>query len=159
MEKAHWHKHYEECDKYCPMHPDYKKPIKKGPYKVAIVGSREFTDYSIVKEALDNIKDKIALIISGGAKGVDTLAQRYACENGIPIHIYYPNYSKYGKKAPFVRNVVIANLAEYMIAFGHMDSKGTRHVVNKMKELNKPYMFFQFMGNGVGVETNLIEGL
>lgn len=156
MEKAHWHKHYEECDKYCPMHPDYKEPVKKGPFKVAIVGSREFYDYAFMKKVLDTRLDKIALIISGGAKGADTLAQRYAKENGIPIHIYYPKYRQFGRGAPYKRNVIIANLAERMIAFGYPDSKGTRHVVDKMKDLGKPYMFIQLTGNGFGVETNMV---
>lgn len=107
-------------------------------YKVAIVGSRRFTDYELMKKVLDPQLDNIALIISGGAKGADTLAQKYAQENGIPIHIYYPKYSEFGKRAPLRRNVVIANLAEKMIAFAYPDSRGTRHVVSKMKQLNKP---------------------
>ena len=153
---AHWHKPYEDCNKYCPAHPDYKEVKKpKGSFKLAIVGSRDFTDYALMKKVLDPQLEKISLIISGGAKGADTLAQRYAKENGIPIHIYYPNYKEFGYSAPLRRNVVIANLAERMVAFGYADSKGTRHVVNKMAQLKKPYIFIQLSGCGFGIETSL----
>ena len=126
-------------------------------YKVAVVGSRRFTDYLFMRSALDARKDKIGMIVSGGAKGADTLAQRYAKDNGIPIYIIYPEYDMYGRGAPLRRNVTIANLAEYMIAFGYPDSRGTRHVVNKMKDLNKPYIFIQISGSGFGIETNQID--
>jgi len=91
-------------------------------YKVAIVGSRRFNDYNFMRRVLDPHVDDISMIISGGARGADTLAQRYARDNGIPIYIIYPEYGKYGKAAPFRRNVMIANLAEKMIAFAYSDS-------------------------------------
>jgi len=112
-------------------------------YKIAIVGSRTFTDYEFMKQILDAHKDKIALIISGGADGADTLAQRYAKENAIPIHIYYPDWKNYGKRAGFRRNVIIANLAEKMIAFWDGKSKGTKHSIDKMKQLGKPIVVIQ----------------
>jgi len=107
-------------------------------YKVAIVGSRRFNNYEFMKHTLDSHRDKIAMIISGGARGADTLAQRYAKENGLPILIYYPDWKTYGKRAGFRRNVVVANVAEYMIAFAYSDSRGTRHVVKQMEKLGKP---------------------
>ena len=116
---------------------EFEKVYGEEMYKVAIVGSRRFKDYAFMKEILDPQLNKISLIISGGAIGADTLAQRYAKENGIPIQIYYPIYKKYGKKAPLVRNVIIANLCEKMVAFAYPDSRGTRHVVKKAKDLDK----------------------
>ena len=96
-----------------------------------------------MRRVLDPHVNDISMIISGGAKGADTLAQRYARDNGIPIYIIYPDYRKYGKVAPFRRNVIIANLAEKMIAFAYSDSRGTRHAVNKMKQLNKPVVVIE----------------
>lgn len=107
-------------------------------YKLAIVGSRRFINYDLMCRILEPHLGNIALIISGGAIGADTLAQKFAKDNAIPIHIYYPDWKKYGKRAGFRRNVIVANLAERMIAFAYNDSRGTRHVVSKMKELNKP---------------------
>lgn len=146
--------HVHRVDQLKPM-SKLKELLKM--YKVAVVGSRRFTDYDLMKQILNQQHDKIGMIISGGAKGADTLAQRYAKDNGIPMHIIYPEYEKYGKRAPLRRNVTIANLAEKMIAFGYPDSRGTRHVVDKMKQLNKPYVFIMYSGNGFGVETNQID--
>ena len=79
------------------------------------------------------------MIVSGGAIGTDTLAQRYAKESGMSILIHYPNYKKYGrKKAPVMRNLKIADDAEKMIAFPLANSVGTWHTVKAMEKLGKP---------------------
>jgi hypothetical protein len=104
---------------------------------VAVVGSREFNDYERMKAVLYPHRDKITMIISGGAIGADTLAQRYAKEKGIPILIHYPNYKKFGKGAPTRRNFDIAEDAEIMIAFPLGSSVGTWHAIKVMKKLGK----------------------
>lgn len=50
-----------------------------------VIGSRTFTDYDLVKKELDNYV--ISKIVSGGAKGADRLAEKYAHENNIPVEI------------------------------------------------------------------------
>lgn len=127
--------HVFTVDKLKPM-VELEKLLKM--YKIAIVGSRDFVNYSLMKKTLDPHLDKIGMIVSGGAKGADILAQRYAQENAIPIHIIYPDWKKYGKRAGFRRNVQIANLAERMIAFWDGESRGTKHSIDKMKQLEKP---------------------
>lgn len=60
------------------------------PRNIAIVGSRDFTDYEFFKTKveylLQNIKEEI-IIVSGGAKGVDSLANQYE-----DIFLYVYNY-------------------------------------------------------------------
>ena len=53
--------------------------------KLAVVGSRTFNDYNLLKEHLDKIHaiTPITLIISGGAKGADKLAEKWAHQNNI----------------------------------------------------------------------------
>ncbi len=48
---------------------------------IAVVGSRSFTNYSLVEEVLDRFTVSTDILVSGGAKGADTLAERYANEN------------------------------------------------------------------------------
>ena len=127
--------HIFTVDKLKPM-IELEKLLKM--YKIAIVGSRGFVNYSLMKKTLDPHLDKIGMIVSGGAKGADTLAQRYAQDNAIPLYIIYPDWKKYGKRAGFRRNVMIANLAERMIAFWDGESRGTKHSIDKMKQLEKP---------------------
>lgn len=107
--------------------------------KLAVVGSREFYNYELLKAILDPYRDKIDMIVSGGATGADTLGQRYAKENGMSILIHYPDYKKYGKKkAPIMRNLKIAEDAEKMLAFPLKVSVGTWHAIKAMEDLGKP---------------------
>ena len=108
--------------------------------KVAIVGSRRFTNYGYMCQILDTARDngKIDLIVSGGAKGADSLAQHYAKDNGIPILIYYPDWDKHNKAAGVIRNQHIVDEADIMIAFAYDDSIGTRDSIRKMEKAKKP---------------------
>ena len=96
---------------------------------LAVVGSRTFTNYELFKAELDHYRN-ITRIISGGAKGADVMARRYAKENDITIREYIPNWSQYGKNAGYKRNVFIIDDAEQLLAFWDGSSKGTRHSID-----------------------------
>ena len=100
--------------------------------KVAVVGSRGFSDYKLLSETLDKIK--ITLIISGSAKGADTLGEQYAKDNGIETKIFKPDWEKHGKAAGMLRNTDIINEAELVVAFWDGSSKGTLDSINKAKK-------------------------
>ena len=110
--------------------------------KLAIVGSRTFNDYHLLKETIFNnekyevVKSNIRYLISGGAAGADSLAQQLAKELGIAILIFYPDWS-IGKSAGFVRNKLIIKSSNLVFAFQENDSKGTQHSINLAKEMNK----------------------
>lgn len=98
--------------------------------KLAIIGSRTFTDYEYLKErVLSMIEsvDEIECIISGGAKGVDTLAEIFAKEFNIKTEIYLPQWDVYGKAAGMIRNKTIIDSATKVIAFWDNKSKGTKN--------------------------------
>jgi hypothetical protein len=103
--------------------------------KVAVIGSRGFNNYELVKETLSKIN--ITLIVSGGAKGADTLGEQYAKDNGIETKIFLPDWEKHGKAAGMLRNTDIINESEVVIAFWDGSSKGTLDSINKAKKLNK----------------------
>jgi len=110
--------------------------------KVAVIGSRSFNDYERVKQTLSSMT--ITLIISGGAKGADTLAERYAKENGIPTKIFLPDWEKHKKAAGFIRNTDIINEAEVVVAFWDNSSRGTLDSINKAKTQNKKVIIVSF---------------
>lgn len=92
------------------------------------------------------IKGKKIKIISGGAKGVDTLAKRYADDHHFKFEEFLPNYGKYaGWQAPLERNTTIAELCDEMIAVQINGSSGTNDVVNKARKLNKPVSLVTFL--------------
>ena len=61
--------------------------------KLLIAGSRSIKEYDFKKY----IPEGTTLIITGGAAGVDTLAEKYADELGLSKLIIRPKYDVYGK--------------------------------------------------------------
>ena len=102
--------------------------------KVAIIGSRTVKDVDLSRY----IPPETTLIISGGAIGVDTIAERYADEHGIEKLIIRPEYNLYGKRAPLVRNRLIVDQADLVIAFWDGESRGTAYTVSYAQQRKVP---------------------
>lgn len=111
--------------------------------KVAIVGSRTFDDYTLLYNTLKEITN-IELIVSGGARGADSLAESWAKVNKTPVKIFLPNWDKFGKSAGFKRNVQIVENCDLLIAFWDGKSKGTEHSINLAKQMKKDIKIIYF---------------
>ena len=119
----------------------------KRKIKIAIVGSRDFVDFEEFKEKVTPIflelVGNIDCIISGGAKGADSLAEEYAKVNKINTVIYRPDWKKYGRGAGIVRNRAIIENSDLVIAFIKNNSRGTTNSIKVARELNKELMVFE----------------
>ena len=108
--------------------------------KIAIVGTRNpgvsYQEWKSILLTKINTS-QVSLIVSGGAKGIDTYAKLFAGRHHIPLKEYLPDYSKYGRKAPLCRNTQIVHEASTVIAFPSPDSKGTFHSIRKAERLSK----------------------
>jgi len=119
-------------------------------FKLAVVGSRTFTDYKLLSKTLDEIESKktITQIISGGAVGADSFANKWAKDNGKPILIIYPRwYNKkgfYDKGAGFKRNLKIVDACDAVVAFTN-GSKGTAHTIDAATSMGKRVKIVSFM--------------
>lgn len=102
--------------------------------KIAVVGSRGL---SLSEEMLAMYLSEADEIVSGGAKGVDTCVARYAKEKEIPLTEFLPDYSRYGKGAPIVRNKQIVDYADKVVVFWDGSSKGTLSVIRYAERINK----------------------
>jgi len=102
--------------------------------KVAVIGSRGFNNYELIKETLSSLD--ITLVVSGGAMGADTLGERYARENSIPTKIFKPDWTK-GRGAGFLRNTDIINEADTVVAFWDGKSRGTLDSIKKAEKQGK----------------------
>ena len=106
--------------------------------KMAIVGSRTFNEYETLRATLEPYKDKITEIVSGGARGADTLGERWAKEHNKKITIFYPDWDTHGKAAGFIRNKDIVENSDGVVAFWDGKSKGTVHSMKLAEKLDKP---------------------
>ena len=100
--------------------------------KIAIVGSREINKIDIEKYITKEDE-----IVSGGAKGVDTIAANYAKNYGIKLTEFFPQYKIYGKAAPIIRNKEIVDYADKVIVFWNGKSKGTLSVIKYAEKTGK----------------------
>ncbi len=109
--------------------------------KLAIVGSRTFNDYSLLEHTLYNLilesDIEIKEIVSGGARGADSLAKQFALDNDITYLEFKAAWDLYGKSAGYKRNVQIVEACDAVLAFWDGESKGTKHSIDLAKKLNK----------------------
>jgi len=116
--------------------------------KIVIFGSRNFSDYELLKKVCDKIIRKLSpssvTIISGAARGADTLGERYANEKGYDLERYPAEWDRYGKSAGYRRNEKMARIADIGIGFWDGKSKGTRHMIETMKKLGKKVYIKRF---------------
>ena len=78
------------------------------------------------------------LIISGGAKGIDSRAEQAADKKKISKLILRPDYEKYGRSAPLHRNRQIVDMCDMLFAFWDGKSRGTRFSVEYANKVGKP---------------------
>ncbi len=102
--------------------------------KVAVVGSRCLT----INNLEEYLPIETTVIISGGAKGIDSCARKYTVENNIELTEFLPNYSRYGRTAPLRRNIDIINSADLVLAFWDGKSRGTKFVIDNCNRLGVP---------------------
>lgn len=111
---------------------------------VAIVGSRTFMDTKLVERVIRRLleRDPEVVIVSGGAHGADTLAEKIArklCKR--PPIVFPADWSK-GKGAGFARNQQIVAACEQVIGFWDGASRGTLHTLTLAIAAEKPVFVY-----------------
>lgn len=110
--------------------------------RLAIVGSRGFNDYERLCAAVSALAEREQLnvvgVVSGGARGVDSLGARYAHEHGLQLTEFLPDYDKYGRGAPLIRNKTIIENADYVLSVWDGKSRGTLNAIGHAQKLGKP---------------------
>lgn len=122
--------------------------------KLIIAGSRSITDYNILFKAMSHYcirVDQIERILSGGAPGVDSLAEIFAKDNAIPFDLYKADWKnldapnaiirtnrygeEYNKRAGLDRNELMAQNGDVLLAIWDGESTGTKHMIQCMQKL------------------------
>ena len=117
--------------------------------KLAVIGSRGFSDYPRLSLAIDqHFSDdgvlSVSEIISGGATGADSLGAQFAREHGIKLTEHLPDWNLYGKRAGFVRNELIIRDADAVLCAWDGISKGTANSLSIAKRLKKDTVIIYF---------------
>ena len=109
--------------------------------KVAIVGSREYHDLDAVRRYVRSLPAGTT-VVSGGARGVDKVAELEAEACGLPTEIHHAQWEQFGKSAGFQRNVSIVEASDRVVAFWDGSSRGTRHTMTLAERYGKPLEVF-----------------
>jgi hypothetical protein len=101
--------------------------------KLAVIGSRGLSvsvvDVLLELQAVGVQLSDIELIISGGAVGVDFVANELSDTLGVPLRVCVPDYTRDGHRAPFIRNNDIIKNSDFVLAFWDGESKGTAYTL------------------------------
>ena len=102
-------------------------------FNLIIAGSRDFNDYNLLRDAVNYylVSRKLTevTIVSGKARGADTLGEKYAKEEGFPVLEFPADWNRYGKSAGHRRNREMAHAAQGLVAFD-MGTPGTKGMID-----------------------------
>ncbi|WP_077071305.1 DUF2493 domain-containing protein [Mailhella massiliensis] len=117
--------------------------------KLAVVGSRDFQDYAWLEHCLLRVfrVEELEAVISGGARGADGLAARFAAAHQLPLVVIPADWKRYGRKAGPIRNTEIVARADAVAAFWDGKSPGTRDTITKARNAGLRVEVF-FCGRG-----------
>ena len=112
-------------------------------FKLIVAGGRDFNDYRLAHQAImalaeNEYKDFGVSIVSGMARGADSLGTRFARMNQVVLHPFPADWNQYGKRAGFIRNKQMGDFADGLLAFWDGESRGTKQMIEYMQSLNKP---------------------
>jgi hypothetical protein len=114
---------------------------------IAIVGSRNFNNYDYMKSSFleqvgSDLNNTEIIIVSGGAKGADALAEKIAKDFSLETMIFPAEWKKFGKSAGFIRNTTIVENADMILAFPIGESRGTWDTIRKGQAKGIPVHIF-----------------
>ena len=107
--------------------------------KLLIIGSRSITDFDLSPY----ISSDVDTVISGGADGVDSLAEQYADQHRLSKYIIRPRYDLYGRAAPLKRNEIMIDMSDAVLVIWDGKSKGTQYSIKYAKKRDKPTTLIQ----------------
>jgi predicted Rossmann fold nucleotide-binding protein DprA/Smf involved in DNA uptake len=110
--------------------------------RVAIVGSREYSNLNRVREFVKALPPG-TVVISGGARGVDHTAATAARIRGLEVVEYLAEWEHYGQRAGFMRNADIVAAADRVVAFWDGQSRGTQHTIQLATNAGKDVTIYR----------------
>lgn len=121
-----------------------------GEKTLLVCGGRDFADYELLKKILTNAAPDT--IISGAARGADSLAARFAREHNVPIEEFPADWKRLGRRAGPIRNgKMLERLMEQgagtVIAFWDGRSRGTADMIRQARRAGVQVMTIEYRNN------------
>ena len=120
--------------------------------RIIIAGGRDFNNFDLMCNSVNSLRKNIlsvkykdavrTCIVSGKAKGADTLGEEYGLKEGLLVYEFPADWVGLGKRAGFIRNETMGNFAieddnyGVLIAFWDGQSKGTKHMIDYAYKCN-----------------------
>lgn len=122
--------------------------------RIAIIGSRNFPAPQLVEAYVASLPDD-TIVVSGGAKGVDSWAVQAAEDRGLEVKVFDADWAKFGAKAGPIRNTSIIASSDHVVAFWDRKSRGTLNSLVLASEGALPMTIF----DPDGIEVSIAEAL
>ena len=110
-------------------------------FKIIIAGDREFNNFSLAKEIINQVLLEKNLhnvcVVSGGIKGADSLGEEFAKLNGCDLKVFKANWMVYHEKAGTLRDEEMIKFSDAAILFWNGESMGTHNMITLATENNK----------------------
>lgn len=118
-------------------------------FRIIIAGGRDFYNYELLKAKCNSILSSKAathriIVVSGAAKGADSLGEQYAREKGYTVEQYPADWNTHGRAAGPIRNAQMANSADALIAFWDGQSRGTQSMINIARAKGLPVRVIRY---------------
>lgn len=114
--------------------------------KVIIAGPRDYEDFVSVIVAVHLSHFDITEVVSGRARGVDTLGERWADENGIPVKPFPADWTRYGNGAGPKRNLQMAKYADGAVILWDGTTRGTGSMLKIAKAHGLQWFLYGIRG-------------
>lgn len=109
-------------------------------FTVLVCGGRDYVNYVKLALELNNLHEhyKFDCLVSGGARGADSLAEHWANQKGIPTKIYKADWERDGKAAGPIRNELMLRAGKPDLVVSFPGGAGTADMVRRAQKANIP---------------------
>lgn len=122
--------------------------MPRDEFRVIIAGGRDFArtpidkaDWELLTSSLDKLlqnkrRTHRIVVLCGMAKGADMAGRRYAEQRRYHVRYFPADWDQYGKRAGIIRNDLMAQNADALVAFWDGESPGTRNMIETARKYN-----------------------
>jgi hypothetical protein len=117
--------------------------------RVIIAGSRGYKgSVKGVQKIINDSGFDVSVVLCGGARGADSTGLAWATTNNIPVEYYPANWDKFGRSAGVLRNKIMVESADALIAIWDGKSPGTKNCIAQAKD-KKISIYVHYFEGGV----------